>query len=97
MPESNWVLELPVHILRRIITQGGQDDLERLDSPVVLIFGTDDFEYDVRGFETKEEAKAFMENEHDPSEGYALAWAFIEGKDAEWKERQYFDFVEKRQ
>jgi hypothetical protein len=97
MPESNWVLELPIHILKRIVDQGGQDDLEKLDLPVVLIFGTDDYEYSVCGFGTKDEAKAFMENKHDPSEGYALAWVFIEGKEVEWKERRYFDFMEKKQ
>lgn len=94
--EDQWILQAPIQFILKIMEYLDHSELDVFEKPVVLIFTTGDDEYSVEGFNTLDEAKHHMENEHDAAEGYWLDSAYFEGKELEWKERKYFDFVEKK-
>lgn len=91
---STWILQLPVEVLVGIIRELDKRDLCILEKPVLFVWGTKDREWTVLGFDTKEQAKAYLEKEPDDESGYRLEYILIEGKQVRWKEIRIFDFVE---
>lgn len=93
MSNKDWVLGLPIGIMEQVMENCQFSELAK---PVVLVFATDDHEYSAQGFQTRAEAKEYMEQRHDESEGWYLNCAFFEGREVEYKARCIFDFVEKK-
>ena len=94
--KKKWVMQMPIQDLVKLTDYLDHSELDTLEQPVVMIFSTDDNEFSVTGFQTLEEAKKQMEDEHDPSEGYTLEEAYFEGKEMTWTEVKTFDFREKK-
>jgi len=98
MPDikKEWILEMPVQSLLRVMQDVGPSELYVFEEPAVLIFMSDEGEetYSVEGFKTLEKAKNYMEKKFHTTEGYMLDGVFFYGKEMEWKEVRSFDFRE---